>query len=344
MDIVRDLVRDLVGILFPGAVVVLLTWGALWSVLVLFFPLVPIGLAANNYAFLVPLIFSYIVGQFLRMKRLEDIENKCTEMFRKRWSMQQPRLVRETCGEKAYEELKRREDLKHKLIANDVEWRKATEDLDKLEQIYLSSKATPAQERQRQDLYREYVERFDLWETFPYPYRVKARRVLQYSTDYNRFFEKYDREGITKFETFFIFCKAVAFQHSPTFKEELLRQEALVRMFAGLYYATRYGLYLVGVTLVAHLSLAIATKGRSWIALGPPQLPLIAGGFCLALVTLFGLINREILRRLLHMRAKELNLAHDAFYLICADKGYSIGLSQPAQPRASSASSTGTSP
>ena len=87
MEVIRDLIRDLVGIIFPGSFLVFTALCFLVSLLFLFYPMETIvGISAlmnSSGAFFIFLVFSYIAGQSLRIKQLEDLEGKCTELYRK---------------------------------------------------------------------------------------------------------------------------------------------------------------------------------------------------------------------------------------------------------------------
>ena len=82
MQIVRDLVRDLVGILFPGGLIVALIFWFFLCILIAFCPLEVtsiLGQIDNWLAFALLLIFSYVAGQLLRIRTLEELEKKATE-------------------------------------------------------------------------------------------------------------------------------------------------------------------------------------------------------------------------------------------------------------------------
>jgi hypothetical protein len=71
-------------------------------------------------------------------------------------------------------------------VFDEMGWQKAKKELDDIEERYSSGQAT---QHQRRDLYKKYADSFGLWEKFPYPYRIKARQVLECSEGYNSFFE-----------------------------------------------------------------------------------------------------------------------------------------------------------
>jgi hypothetical protein len=294
MELVRDLLRDLVGVIFPGGLFVTLTLCFLFGILIVLTPFnAPdaFSLADSPVGCFVLLILSYIAGQSLRMKQLNDLEKACAETYRKKRKKDRPEL-------------------------SDEEFKASIKEIDEKEQDYYAGELTLDE---LTEAYRQHIGRFGIWEQFPYPYHMKGRRLLRHSRDYNQFFEKYDRQGVTKHKRFFNFCKSVIYEYSPSFKEEVLRQEALVRLFAGIYYVIKYGKIIGAITGLLHLTVLASfyITGVSF----PPDAN-IALSWRIVLVSAFALVafwylNREILNRLRFRRVKELHLAYDGFYLIC---------------------------
>ena len=83
MQVVRDLIRDLVGILFPGGLLVAFTLWFFWAVAIIIDPTTSLVFLPTDNNLLVVLVISYIAGQSLRIRRLEDLEKRCTEEYRK---------------------------------------------------------------------------------------------------------------------------------------------------------------------------------------------------------------------------------------------------------------------
>ncbi len=289
MQIVRDLVRDLVGIIFPGGLIVAFTLWFFWAVVIIIDPSTSLTLFPTDNNILILLIFSYIAGQSLRIKRLDALEERCTEEYRKQ---KLPSL-------------------------DESEWKKHIQNIKEEEEKYFAGNSSLDRLKH---VYREYSDKFKFWEKFPYGYRLRGRRLLHQPENYIKFFKKYDKQGITKFETFFNLCKSVVYEYSPSFKEELLRQESLVRLFTGIYYVIKYGKVLAIISGILHLSIAIAT-GLHWsivnfLKYDNTQLSLKVFSVSLFAFLIFLYMNNEIINRIRHMRVKEVNLAHDAFYLI----------------------------
>ena len=87
MDLLRELVRDVVGIIFPGALVILLiAWLFLGTMILLVPPdlLGDLGRVNPTVSFSAALVFSYVAGNLLRMKQLSHVENKCTQYYRRK--------------------------------------------------------------------------------------------------------------------------------------------------------------------------------------------------------------------------------------------------------------------
>lgn len=290
MELLRDFLRDLIGIIFPGCLIIIFITWFFASFIYLFFPIdfsSFMVLGQNLYFYIVLLIFSYIAGLSLRIKRLDDLEEVCTNEYRKR---EKPDLD-ETAFNEAVEKLKQTEI-----------------------QYYDGA-------LQKGDLvkaYREYMSRFGFWESFPYRYLVKGRRLIQQSEDYNKFFEKYEKEGITEFKSFFNMCKAVIYEYSTSLKEELIRQEALVRLFAGIYYAIKYGLPINIFIGLAHFIkftyFILSDFSKESYYTNANSLIIFLVSFMILIIFLY--LNREIKRLLRVMRGKEVTMTYDAIYII----------------------------
>ena len=265
------------------------------------------------YAFAVSLIFSYIGGQLLRLKQLKHVEEACTKRYRKTKAKEYRNRTRAGQFKKQDdpEELNQSEPEE----LNQSEFEKAKEKLDNLEQQYFAGTLDIEELRNE---YEGHNKRFGIWEEFPYPYQLRGRRLLRQSPEYNRFFDKYEKLGMTKEPTLFHFFKSAIYEYSASFKEEVLRQESLVRLFSGIYYAINFGVMVNVIVGSLHLA-AIATFH-------------LATNYCLyvnmehsyeiVVIAVLSLLacwytNREILRQLRFMRVKELNLAFDGYYLIC---------------------------
>ena len=161
---------------------VILTLGLVFGVAVLLFPVditTIYSIGDKSVYFLVLLIFCYIVGQSIRIRQLEYLEKSCTEIYRKKRIKAQPGL-------------------------SQSEFQESIAIIDKLEEDYYAGKIELFD---LNEAYNQHNNRFSMWEEFPYPYLLKGRRLLRHTKEYNAFFEKYDKQGITKYTNFFNFLK-----------------------------------------------------------------------------------------------------------------------------------------
>ena len=86
MEVLRDLIRDLVGIIFPGSLLVILTTLMMFGIAIVVFPPTLIDFktfSESSIGLFSLLIFSYIGGQFLRLRKLNEVEKICTLEYKK---------------------------------------------------------------------------------------------------------------------------------------------------------------------------------------------------------------------------------------------------------------------
>ena len=297
MESIRESIRDLVAFLFPGGFLVALGLWFVVGIMMFFIPsdFIKFVSTLNTWPFFSFLvIIGYIAGQFLRMKQLDDLENKCTQKYREK---------------KIKESLKKG----YSSITNE-EFEKSVKNLEDVTDKYFSGKLSLEEIREQ---YIEHRKKFGIWEEFPYPYYSKAEALLRQSDKYNKFFEEYDKKGIMKHRTFFNFCKSVITEYSPSIKEEVIRQESLVRLFSGIYYALGFGKIISIIVGSLHLISVIAYHLK--IELGPHKY--LGNSYEIIIISLLAVIvflfmNREILSRLRFMRYKEIELVFSGFYII----------------------------
>ena len=132
------------------------------------------------------------------------------------------------------------------------------------------------------------------------------------------FFEQYDKEGILKRKRFFNYCKIVIYEHSASLKEEVIRQENLVRLFAGIYYVVKFGIWVSIVLGILHLFMFASFYLFPFTFLAYENIEFFLGIVGISVFTIFVLryLRIEILSRLRYMRMKELNLVFDSFYIL----------------------------
>lgn len=294
MEFIRDLIRDLVGIIFPGSFLVFTALCFLLSILFLFYPVKSVSetltLINSSGAFFIFLVFSYIAGQSLRLKQLGDVEKRCTELYRKN-------LNKRGISEDDYE--------KSVILVREEE------------EAYSKRKSTREKLTKALD---KHIDRFGLWEEFPYPMYVKWRRLRAGTKNFNDYIEKYEKQGVSAKHGFFGFCQMVVYEYSASLKEELLRQEALIRLFAGLFYALIFGRIASVITIFLHSVALVLFQENSFLLYLQEKnnarisLAIIIVSFLAFLV--FEYFSREILKRLRPMRVKEVRMVYDSFYLV----------------------------
>lgn len=294
MEVVRDLIRDLVGIIFPGSFLVFTAFCFIVSLLFLFYP-AGIGseisaLMGNSGIFYIFLVLSYIAGQSLRIKQLGDLEDRCTALYRKNAA---------------------------KKGLSQAEYEKSVALLRQEEESYAAGQST---REKLSNVFDNHVNKYGLWEKFPYPIYIKWRRLLSDTNNQYEFFEKYEKQGVTGHPFFFSFCQTAVYEHSASLKEELLRQEALIRLFAGMFYALIFGRVAAIITLMVH-TMALVLLGRVGFLPYLQDSSNASTSWIIVIIALlsyliFEYLNREILKRLRSMRVKEVRLTYESFYLI----------------------------
>jgi len=294
MEVIRDLIRDLVGIIFPGSFLAFTALCFLISILVLFYPINIANqistLLSSSGVFFIFLVISYIAGQSLRIKQLGDVENKCTELYRKKLSK---------TG-----------------VTNDG-YEKSVAVVKEEEENYFAGRLT---RDKLNKVFDKHVDRYGLWEKFPYPIYLKARRLMANPESYNDFFEKYEKQGVANKQAFFGFCQMHVYEYSTSLKEELLRQEALIRLFAGMFYVAIFGRITSILTIIIH--------SITLVLLGPTNfLPFLQDksnariSWIIIIISVlaylvFEYMKSEILKRLRFMRVKEVRMTYESFYLV----------------------------
>lgn len=311
MELLRDLIRDLVGIIFPGSLIVIFTIWLLWGVFLPFNVTVdssPVSLitSANNFAVLFALlVFSYVAGQLLRIRQLNYIEKKATDRLRKDAQKRKALL--------GLADIVNREAQEKPEIPETV-----FEAVKKAVDEESSEKGTSLGRRQLEQIYYGIRD----WEVFPYPYTMKVRSRLWHPPAYFQFFRKYDEQQQEQGTTFFNYCKSAVYEYSPSFKEELIRQEALVRMLSGIFYALKYGLWVTALAGIVHLTFLWISREELTIdiaEIGKAPLHPSAGIVILSVLAFlaFRWAREDILNRIRRSRQKEVNLVFDAFYICC---------------------------
>ena len=87
MEVIRELWRDLVGIIFPGGLLIIFLVWLVFGLAIVIYPadlFSKLTIGNGSIEIFVLLIFSYTAGQFLRLKQLNDLDKDCTNAYRKK--------------------------------------------------------------------------------------------------------------------------------------------------------------------------------------------------------------------------------------------------------------------
>ena len=270
MDLLRDLIRDLIGIIFPGSLVILLglwfAYGIYSLVYPAFNPQAIIDTMNSLTVSFTLLVLSYVAGQFLRTY--------------------QPKKILEKDKNNA------------DLSAEDKQSINAYDVIDT--------------EEKRISITTIYKNIRDQETAFPYPYLQKSRRLQGYPNHINEFYQKLDRTGFLNTSTFFEICKSVIYEYSPALKEEMLRETALIRLFTGIYFAGKLGLFLFSIPAIGHGIKIFTQEGK---LAQQPSFIIALISIILFFASLYAFVRiPKILKRI---RQRETNIVYDGFYLLC---------------------------
>jgi hypothetical protein len=132
--------------------------------------------------------------------------------------------------------------------------------------------------------------------------------------------EKYEKQGIVGRQVFFSFCQMVVYEYSTSLKEELLRQEALIRLFAGMFYALIFARIVSIVTIILHSMALVLFEKSSFLPYlqdkSNARISLVIIIVSLLAYLAFEYFKMEILKRLRDMRVKEARMAYESFYML----------------------------
>ena len=268
----------------------------------------------SSFIILLLLIGSYVAGQYLRVRQLSSLEEKLTKHYRVRKAKEQNLEV--GILQKRFEAFQQAltSNLKDLKGQGEDDWQEIVKDVK-------AAKTTAEKEG-------KFIK---LWESFPYPTQAIYRRLSTQPYHSMKFFQMFDQKELspgTEGHSFVNFCKTIIYEYSSNQKEELLRQEATVRLWAGLYHIAEIGIpiavFVGGIFLLfglGNLLVLIPQHGLSdwvvkyfvvrkaylfWILIVP-----IVGGMLRFLKK--ELDEKNFLRR---MRLKEVYMVLDAFYVV----------------------------
>lgn len=293
MNVFKLGLRNIIGITFPGAILII----AALYVLISFCYLLNIPLEFLNILtsqqlilFVILFVISYIIGSILRLESADNLDDKSSEYMIEEYFNEPPGDF--TSKEKLYE-------IRKKLLNGNN---------------FIS--VPPF---------------FDKWiwrvEKFPYTLWELRKFKIYHPPEVSNFFKSYEscfgigskvHDTGRKGKEFFNYCKMVI-THSckdlgDSLKEEVYLAEAMTRFYAGTYVAANISFYFILVLSVAlFLSLALEYFG----IIDPVQYYATHNFiFSLFLVTLFTLVNKNIAKRFRKLRLKEVDTVYDAFYLV----------------------------
>lgn len=172
---------------------------------------------------------------------------------------------------------------------------------------------------------------FDNWiwrdERFPYPVWQFRKLERYHRREVLGFFENH-QHGIlaaTEIEVFFNYCKMAVYHKGKPSNAALVlevnRAEATVRFFAGAYYALRYSFGILMGSLIIQFGVILFNEsfqsflGLATISISEPFRVFnifITGTLTFAVIAMMGTIKR----RFRTFRHREVDIVHDAFYLV----------------------------
>lgn len=318
MELLKDLLRDLIGIIFPGGLLVFFSIIGFFGVGILIVPpgdILGIFKNVNSSTFnILFVIFSFIAGQNIRIRRLVEVEKKATESYRKKQASKWKKSVA--------------------VLTSEFEtYRKAIHDL--ISAYYKGEKTDTDLAAYRENirkLYEKQKDVYELWERFPYPLQTKVCLFLEQPKDMIDFYGAYiENQNIIDKEDekgFFNYCKVCILCSNSALKDEVLREEALIRLMAGLIFVIRTGVFWIAIVLFSHL-LFWATRYldiHDWFFQADYAMISVYSKmfFIGSIVTLSILLilRREILTKngLRIMRHKEVNVVFESYFLVKTKK------------------------
>ena len=295
MDIFKLGVRDIFGIVLPGAVLLFVILYAFWSLpTTLGLPALDVPLLKDQ-GFLLSIAFfaaSYFLGHLLRLGTVSKVDTESSECLLREWRRQKGNQVLEKHLEQLLARMRRGENVSHIPTAFD-DW---------------------------------------LWraEPFPYPVWHLRRAELNYPREIYEFFSQHKRYMVLVPDSlpivgrqFFNYCKLVISQEDSVLREEINAAEGNTRFLVGIYRALRLSLW-VFITLLAcqliamvvlHIrGISVADLTRSHLASLALSTFLLAAGSRAAQI--------YIKRDFRDSRLREADIVYDAFYLVCKEKGH----------------------
>ncbi len=285
--------RNIIGITFPGAILIAVIFYVFLSICYL--QTIPLDFLASitSQQFILSIILfivSYIFGSVIRLGSADKLDDKSGKYLTKEYLKKPPEGY---TNEKDFDQ-----------IASDL--LKGNFDVQ-----------IPAS--------------FDKWiwrvEKFPYPLWELRKLRIYHPPEVSNFFKNYEScMGIgAKVQTtgrggkeFFNYCKMVIAHSSKemgeSLKEEIYFAEAMTRFFAGTYVAVNISLYIIiALSIILSLSLILSHFGII-ASVGIYNVYNFISS--LFLITLFVLLKYSLVKKFRTLRLKEVDTVYDAFYLV----------------------------
>ena len=294
MDIFKLGVRDILGIVFPGAVLLFVIIYVFWSLpATLGLPALDVSLLRDQGLLLSIAFFvaSYLLGYLLRLGPVDKVDKESGERRLKEWRRQ-----------------KKNQDLE-----------------EHLEQLL-------AQMRRGEDV-SDIPTEFDHWvwraERFPYPVCYLRRATFSCPHEILEFFNQYKHCMLVPGspwiagDQFFNYSKLVISKEDKVLREEINAAEGTTRFLVGTYRALGLSIWIF-VTLLACQLIAMAVlhiKGTSVADLAGSHLASLALS-TLLLIAGSRTAQIHIKRQFRGIRLWEAYTVYDAFYLVCQKKSH----------------------
>jgi hypothetical protein len=295
MDIFKLGVRDIFGIVLPGAVLLFVIIYVFWTLPVtLGLPALDVSLLKDQ-GFLLSIAFfvaSYLLGHLLRLGTVSQVDEESSECCLKEWRRRKENQALEEHLKKLLDQMRRGEDIS--------------------------------------DIPTE----FDHWvwraEPFPYPVWYLRKAAFSYPHEVREFFNQYKHcMGLVPDSLwiagrqFFNYCKMMISKEDSVLREEINAAEGDTRFLVGTYRALKSSLWIFA-TLLAFQLIAMAVLHLRGTPVADLALSHLASLILSTLLLIAGsrAAQIHIKRQFRGIRLREVDIVYDAFYLVCKEKGH----------------------
>jgi hypothetical protein len=314
MDIFKLGVRDIFGIVLPGAVLLFVIIYVFWTLPpTLGIPALDISLLKDQGLLLSIVFFvaSYLLGYLLRMGTADQVDRESSQCLLKEWRRRKENQYFEEGFEQLLNQMRQGKDFE-----------------EGFEQLLNRM-------RQREDVSDSDIRTaFDDWlwraEPFPYPVWHLRKAALNYPREIYEFFNQHKRGmGLVpdslwiKGHQFFNYCKLVISKEDEKLREEINAAEGSTRFLGGTYSALKLSIWIFVILLtfqliamaVLHIKgISVTDLARSHLASLALSTLLLAAGSRAAQI---------YIKRYYHdLRLREADIVYGAFYLVCQKKSH----------------------